>query len=107
MKNRNKLPYLPHRNAPPQPEATPVTADAPCPCCGCVTIPNGGDAIAYICPVCLWEIDPFIQSADEPSDQNHGLTLNQCRENYRTWGAVLPRLTQYARPPLPSELPDK
>ncbi|MBR6748421.1 MAG: hypothetical protein IKM07_05730 [Clostridia bacterium] len=32
-------------------------ADSPCPCCGEITIPNGGDALAYICPVCLWEID--------------------------------------------------
>ena len=63
-------------------------ADTPCPCCGNITIPYGGDALAYICPICWWEIDLFIQSDDEPSDQNHGLTLNQARENYKTYGAV-------------------
>ncbi len=63
-------------------------ADTPCPCCGNITIPYGGDALAYICPICWWEIDLFIQSDDEPSDQNHGLTLNQARENYKKFGAV-------------------
>ena len=63
-------------------------ADTPCPCCGNITIPYGGDALAYICPICWWEIDLFIQSDDEPSDQNHGLTLHQARENYKTYGAV-------------------
>ena len=83
----------------------PVTADAPCPCCGYITIPNGGDALAYICPVCLWEIDLFITSDDEPSDQNHGLTLMQARANYRTCGAVLPSLKKYGRVPREEEIP--
>lgn len=62
-------------------------ADSPCPCCGNITIPNGGNAIAYICPVCWCEIDLFIQSDDEYSDLN-GMTLNQARENYKKCGAV-------------------
>ena len=66
-------------------------ADTPCPCCGNITIPYGGDALAYICPICMWEIDLFIQTDDEPSDQNHGLTLNQPRENYKKYGYVLER----------------
>jgi len=88
-------------------EAEPVSihADAPCPCCKNITIPNGGEALAYICPVCLWEIDFFISAPDEPSDLNHGLTLYEAQENYRTCGAVLPRLTQYARPPRDDEIP--
>ena len=86
-------------------ERRPVRGDAPCPCCGNITIPNGGNALAYICPVCLWEIDLFIQTEDEPSDQNHGLTLNQCRENYRACGAVLPRLIKHSRPAEKEELP--
>ena len=61
-------------------------ADSPCPCCGNITIPNGGDALGYICPICYWEIDLFIKSDDEPSDQNHGITLNQARENYKQFG---------------------
>lgn len=25
--------------------------NSPCPCCGCITIPNQGNAMAFICPV--------------------------------------------------------
>ncbi len=73
--------------------------DSPCPCCKYITIPNHGDAPSYICPVCLWEIDSFIQSENEPSDQNHGLTLAQARQNYAVFGAVLPRLKKHSKAP--------
>jgi len=98
--------YLPQTNAAnaAQPHAAEVKGDSPCPCCGCITIPNGGDALAYICPVCLWEIDLFTHDENQPSDQNHGLTLAQARQNYARCGAVLPRLQQYSRPPLPQEI---
>ena len=100
---QTKFRYLPEailgsagsKKAEPQ-EKTAVIADSPCPCCGEITIPNGGDALAYICPVCLWEIDGFITSDDEPSDQNHGLTLKKARENYAACGAVLPQLAKYS-----------
>ena len=83
----------------------PVAADSPCPCCGSITIPNGGDALGYICPVCLWEIDLFLTGPEEPSDQNHGLTLNQARAHYRAEGVCLPRLKQACRPPEGEERP--
>lgn len=76
-----------------------VIGDSNCPCCGYLTIPNKGEALTYICPVCMWEIDLFIASDDEESDQNHGLTLNQARENYKKYGAVQKRLKQYTRQP--------
>lgn len=77
----------------------------PCPCCGCRTFPVPAvDALAYICPVCMWENDLFTNSDDEPSDENHGLTLNQGRENFKTLGVCDSRLAQYARKPLPKEL---
>ena len=48
----------------------------PCPCCGYLTYPvPREDAIAYICPVCFWENDVFVTSDDEPSDENHGISL--------------------------------
>lgn len=78
----------------------------PCPCCGCKTFPVPvEDAVAYICPVCMWENDVFITSADESSDENHGMTLNQGRENWRKHGVCAPRLARYARAPRPEELP--
>ena len=44
------------------------------------------------CPVCWWENDVFISSDNEPSDENHGLTLSQGRENVRRFGTCDPRM---------------
>ena len=101
-----KFRFLPEANiaAPQQSDAPPVKGDSPCPCCGYITIPNGGDALAYICPVCCWEIDLFDTDERQPSDQNHGLSLLQARENYHQYGAVLPRLKQFCRLPFPEEI---
>lgn len=63
---------------------------APCACCGAETVPEG--SIAHICPVCGWETDTFILSDDEPSDQNHGLTLDEARLNFRVFGICDPSL---------------
>ena len=88
----------------PQPAAEPA-GKYPCPCCRCITLPvPEKEALAYICPVCLWEVDTFIQHENEPSDQNHGLTLAQARVNYRSFGVVRKGLLQYCRPPKPEEL---
>ena len=105
--DKPKYRYLPEVNCPTaEPKAaTQVKGDHPCPCCGSITIPNGGDALAFICPVCLWEIDLFTTDPNRPSDQNHGLTLAQARQNYIQHGAVLPSLKQHSRPPLPQETP--
>lgn len=67
-------------------EAIEITSELkgiyPCPCCGYHTLPvSKEDAIAFICPVCFWENDIFISSDDEPSDENHGMTLNEARRN--------------------------
>ncbi|MEG6617206.1 CPCC family cysteine-rich protein [Peptococcaceae bacterium 1198_IL3148] len=82
-----------------------MVGNSPCPCCGFITIPNNGDALAYVCPICLWEIDLFIQSDDEASDQNHGLTLIEARKNYQQFGAVLANLKKYCREPQKHEYP--
>lgn len=76
-----------------------------CPCCRNITIPNFGDAMAFICPVCYWEIDPFCDSPFEESDLNNGLTIIEAQENYQKYQAVLPRLYQYVRRPKIYELP--
>lgn len=78
----------------------------PCPCCGCLTLPvPPQDAVAYICPVCFWENDVFIKSDSEPSDENHGITLQKARENYRKTGASCPHMHKFVRLPKPEELP--
>ena len=64
-----------------------------CLCCGHETLPvPAEDAVACICPVCWWENDVFIHSENEPSDENHGLTLSQARENYKKFGICDPEL---------------
>lgn len=80
---------------------------AACPCCGSITIPNNGDVLAYICPICFWEIDTFISREDEESDQNNGLTLIKARQNFKNFGAVLPHLKKYCRQPIEGEYPIK
>ena len=62
----------------------------PCPCCG-ADIPEN-PAPGYICPMCWWEIDYFTADEDEPSDQNHGLSLAEARLNFRTLGICDPWL---------------
>lgn len=58
-----------------------------CLCCGNETLPvPAEDAVAYICPVCWWENDVFLKSPDEPSDENHGMTLLAAHENYIKYG---------------------
>lgn len=78
----------------------------PCPCCGCLTFPvPPRDALAYICPVCMWENDLFTASDQDPSDENRGLSLAQARENWRVHRVSRPELARYVRDPLPEELP--
>ena len=78
----------------------------PCPCCGYKTFSAPReDAPAYICPVCLWENDVFAPGEDQPSDENRGMTLAEGRKAFRRLGAVRKDLVQYARKPLPEEIP--
>ena len=77
----------------------------PCPCCGCLTYPvPREDAIAYICPVCFWENDVFVTSDDEPSDENHGISLRTAQENYRSFGACARTMLRYAKDVLQPQL---
>lgn len=90
----------------PEPEPQEPAGIYLCPCCGYLTLPvPREEALAYICPVCFWENDVFDPGEDDSSDENHGMTLRQGRENYRRWGEVAKRLVRFAQPPRPSELP--
>ena len=65
-----------------------IVGKYPCPCCGNITLPvPQEDAIAFICPICLWENDVFLQSEEEPSDENHGMTLRQAKDRFRKTGS--------------------
>jgi hypothetical protein len=51
----------------------------------------------YICPVCFWENDPLA------SDSNHGISLNEAKENFLLFGASDKRLIRYVRKPTEDE----
>ena len=99
---------VPMKEGTPMPEPVPAEppGEYPCPCCGYLTFPvPREEAMAFICPVCFWENDIFDPGEDDPSDENHGMTLRQGRENYRKWGAVRPDFLRYVRPPRSEEIP--
>ena len=76
----------------------------PCPCCGYRTLPvPQEEAVAYICPVCFWENDVFLQSETEPSVENHGMTLAEARANFRRLGACCEQMLPYVRKAFPGE----
>ncbi len=60
-----------------------------CVCCGYDTLPKEPkECVGYICPVCLWENDVFMNNMfdlDEKSDCNNGMTLYQARENFKKY----------------------
>ena len=93
-------------NKKPEPEKTcEVKGIYPCPCCGHNIFPvSKEEAIAYICPVCFWENDVFTSSDDESSDENHGITLNEGRRNYKLFGACSQGMLIHVRKPKPEEL---
>ena len=86
---KEKFFYLPEaeNNLPgeiqPDPQPPEPEGKYPCPCCSCITFPvPWEEAVAFICPVCFWENDLFLSREDEPSDENHGLTLAQADRLY-------------------------
>lgn len=76
-----------------------------CLCCGYKTFDDPlTESIGDICPVCYWEIDFFIKDDDYPSGANHGLTLNQARENFKSFGSCEKSMIDYVRKPYYYEL---
>ena len=75
-----------------------------CPCCGHYTLTEAG---AYeICPVCFWEDDPVQEEDPDYEGGANELSLNECRENYRLYGACEQRFAGRVRKPLPEECAD-
>jgi hypothetical protein len=67
-----------------------VVGDLPgwyaCPVCGHHTLEVVGDW--DICPVCGWNSDPVQEAMhDDPTGAN-GISLNEARQNYQTFGAI-------------------
>ena len=64
----------------------------------------GGCDCLYL-PCLLLENDVFVTSDDEPSDENHGISLRTAQENYRSFGACARTMLRYVREPKPEEIP--
>ena len=76
-----------------------------CPCCEFYTYSvSAKDDVGYICPVCYWENDAFLESDNEPSDSNHGITLLEAKKNYKEFQACEFSMLQYVRRPKKDEL---
>lgn len=78
-----------------------------CPCCGYFTICTLDEVIVEICNVCFWQYDLVAQMYPYKAiGPNHGVSLNEARENYKEFGACDLNMKQYVRGPLPEELPE-
>lgn len=76
-----------------------------CPCCGYYTIDDDGCVvITDICEVCYWQYDVVAQeNPDREIGPNHGVSLNQARENYKNFGASSMRVKEFVRLPKEDE----
>lgn len=75
-----------------------------CPCCGYRTIDNDLEIIVDICEVCYWQYDVVAQeNPDREIGPNHGVSLNQARDNYKKIGASSARVKEFVRPPRENE----
>ena len=73
-----------------------------CPCCGYYTLPNTGEY--DICPVCFWEDDVVQEDDPDLEGGANDLSLRECRENYRKFGACEERFKERVRKPYPDEI---
>jgi hypothetical protein len=74
-----------------------------CPCCGYFTLTCEADNTFQICPVCYWE-DDGVQLNDPNYDGGaNRVSLNQARENFKTFGAIEKRFKDYVRKPTDDE----
>ncbi len=68
-----------------------------CPCCDFVTLSERWEYL--ICPVCCWEDDgKDLDTLDEPSGPNNGLTLRQSRSNFQQFGACDEAMVKHVVP---------
>jgi hypothetical protein len=76
-----------------------------CPCCGFLTLCEGGGGTFEICPICYWE-DDDLQNRDPsyPGGANT-LSLREARANFLRYGAMMTEMLQFVRAPLPGERP--
>jgi len=74
-----------------------------CPCCGYYQFDKGPGSFE-ICPICYWEDDKI--QRDDPDYQGgaNPLSLNECRNNYKKFGACEARFIALVRKPTQEEI---
>ena len=83
------------------------TETFPCPCCGCLTLPEAPPGTFFICPVCFWE-DDNVQLADSAyAGGANRVSLDEARASFRAIGAISEESRHDVRPPNPDERPDR
>lgn len=83
----------------------PETDKFACACCGFLTLEEPGDNTYEICPVCGWENDRLQQEDPELDAGANPVTLNEARENFRSFGAISAEVRGQTRPPRDDERP--
>ena len=77
----------------------------PCEICGYLTCVADKYCTYDICPVCFWEDDGSYEDLEEPSGANHGLTVNQAKNNFKVFGACEEDMIPHVRKPRADETP--
>ena len=77
----------------------------PCPCCGYLTFDDEPCGSFELCPVCFWE-DDNVQN-DDPVYVGgaNGISLNEARNNFASFGAIKQEFVKEVRKPLEAEFP--
>jgi rubredoxin len=75
-----------------------------CPCCGYLTLDEKPPGTFAICPVCFWEDDDFQFNHPDYAGGVNKISLNQCKLNFRLFGASSKDVIKHVRKPLDSEL---
>ena len=80
----------------------------PCPCCEFYTYPVVPiEDVGYICPICFWENDAFLNGDIEPSCCNHGITLQEAKKNFAKFKACEFNMIPNVRPSKEDEMTKK
>jgi len=74
-----------------------------CPCCGYLTLDEKPPGTYGICPVCFWEDDPVQFDDHDYAGGANVESLNQCKANFRLFGAARKEVLPFVRKPLDSE----
>lgn len=67
-----------------------------CPCCQSYEFDDGPGSYD-ICPVCFWENDKIQAENPDYTGGANRLSLNECRKNYKKYGACEEKYVSYIR----------